>query len=227
MTVPIPKTNPARIGAIAAGGAIAAAVALYWFAQRSAPTPEDVAQVWASENRGVAEDSLNALIQSRSGGLGLRVGEGDALNWSYSPPKPAGGDRYEMSAGASVRLDIPIMDTLDSARVVGLYAVEAALPFHLTVDMGTRTVTDWRVHLSEGEFAGDAPSTLGGGGGFEGDARDCIRAASDAGLPDYAMRTLVKPPSERERAETIQMNAALMSKGVMDVCQPYLETTAP
>lgn len=226
MTVPIPKTNPARVGAIVAGGAIAAAVALYWFAQRSAPTPERVAQVWASENRGVAEDNLNALIRTRAGGLGIRVGEGDALKWSYSPPKPAGGDRYELSAGASVRLDIPIMDTLDSARVVGLYAVEAALPFHLTVDMGTRTVTDWRVHLSEGEFAGGMPPAPDGGG-FEGEARDCMRAASDAGLPDYAMRTLVKPPSERDRAETIQMNAALMSKGVMDVCQPYLETTAP
>ena len=218
--------NPARIGAFAAGGAIVAVAALYWFAQRSAP--ERVAQAWASANRGVAEDNLNALIQSRAGGLGLRVGEDVVVDWTYSQPKPAGGDYYEVTATASVRLEIPVVGMIHSDGVVDRYAIEAALPFHLTVDMGARTVSDWRVRLDEGEFDSNLPTTTSEEVPVRDDAaRDCVSAALDAGLQDYAMRTLMKPPSERDRAETLRMNAALMSKGVMDVCEPHLETTAP
>ena len=102
------------------------------------------ARSWAedtTENSELVIAEIVTLVTSDIPGASLFSGViadqiAGLLSWEYSEPVNTTGDFYELTATVSTQatLDLPL---------IGSKTYEAKLPFDLTVDLGTGTVTDW------------------------------------------------------------------------------------
>ena len=104
----------------------------------------NAARSWAedtTENSKLVIAEIVTLVTSDIPGASLFSGViadqiAGLLSWEYSEPVNTTGDFYELTATVSTQatLDLPL---------IGSKTYEAKLPFDLTVDLGTGTVTDW------------------------------------------------------------------------------------
>lgn len=212
-----------------------------WIASLSTPatpTPENVASKWTGENSGILNDEMSEFILAQTGGggenvIGYQVRDriADVVVWEYvvSPVDPDAGS-YDVTAKASVLFESVSVPLADGDSFDGY--IEMDMAYHLLVNLDEETVTDWHAHFDEAVFDTNIPTLVGSSSeliqtlGLEPPRADCLMAAIDAGIPEYAMSTLRKPLSKHEPGESIQLGAALNAYGIMDDCKPYLENAA-
>ena len=240
---------------LAVGLVVAAAVtvSLYLLADRvvndgiSPPELEEIARAWTEENIGGAMgDAMVDFIVSEShteqpGILGEYLKErlDPATTWSYGPIVSVGNGRYEVTATAmtNVHQIMPPMVRDSSGSEVTIEPGDlervATMPFHLTVDTDSKSVTDWHVHPGEATYvtafdeerlasiAINVEETLG-------EAADkCIGSAAGKDLPQYHMMTLLQPPEEREPAKAVHLYDAVSAIGLNAVCREWLGDLSP
>ena len=102
----------------------------------------EVAKAWVSASIDEVADEVielvvgEAPIVNQIAGAVLSDQIRDNLLWEYSPPKREAEDRYQVTATASVTLEIKI-------PILGAKTYAASLPFILDVDTDTEAVVRW------------------------------------------------------------------------------------
>ncbi len=226
------------IAALAFAIILIGAVSAWHVSRPAALTPEDVASEWAEGNADVVSDAVAEFVIPRIGGMGeailgqyVRSNVADALTWSYDArPLSTSADLYDVTATASIRLEDVVVPIVGEDPEIGYIA--AAMPHRLTVDLGSMTVIEAHVHPDKATFDTSLPPLIGSTDelvralNLEGLQAECVASAGDAEVPAYAMNILLKPTQLYERAESIQLGAALRAYGIMDACEPYLDSSS-
>ena len=200
----------------------------------------ETARDWTDNSiDGAAGDELVRFIVERSNTgqpeeLGSFVKEGLRLatTWTYGPTVQLRGDRYEVTATASTRVHeiVPIQyiflsqgaqesdapDGLDDPRKI------VHMPFHLTINLGSKEVSDWHVHADEAIYDINVPLAMSLEEAYGKTAADCIHAVLEVELPDSTEIALFREPNEREWIEARQLNEAIIKAGLGDVCKTWI-----
>ncbi len=195
----------------------------------------EVARYWTEDNidGAVGDELVKFIVEMSNNGqpeeFGMFVKERlrSATTWSYGPIVDQ-GDRYEITAMASTRIHeiVPV-------RYIGLpedaevrngldgYQEVVTMPFHLTIDLGSKSVFDWHVHADEGTY-----NTNGLQVSMEevyGEAvAKCVRMVLVSGLQESLEIVLFTEPRERERIEASELNEAISEAGLSEVCEEWL-----
>ena len=211
--------------------------------------PEKIAQVWAeNEIHGVAGDELVKFIVSESNTrqpdmLGRFVK--DRLNlattWSYGPVVNVGGDRYEVTAIAETRLH-DIVPTVVLSGTEGNSGAGGAdrrranigkkqiftMPFHLTVDIRSMSVSEWRAqadqatHKSFEDSNAPMPTVITIEEMFGAATAQCIHSALGEEVMESVLEILYIPPDARDDTETTRLKDAISEAGLTDVCREWM-----
>lgn len=215
---------------------------------------EEIARAWTMDNiNGAAGDELAKFIVSESNTAQpdmffeyLKERLESVTTWNYGPIKRTGENRYETTATATTRvhdtMDPPIFtfeDETKGARGEALptptasdviFTRIAKMPFSLTVDLESNSVTDWQARLDEANettriVSERFPNAMTVEELYGDAVAECVNAAMRAmrnDLPDSVIRTLFLPPSEREEADAARAKAAVESAGIGDVCENWI-----
>ena len=218
--------------------AIAAAAAFYSLLR--SPAPEDIAREWADSNLGGAAGShlvafyLAEINQTgdESFGESIKHSLNPITTWSYGPTTNLGGERYEVTTVAVVRLheifkpalleSIPISGSIDLSD----YEETVTMPFHLTVDTASSRVIDWHAHADEAVYYTSIPRIQIIEEGTVTAPEECsnpvMERSARTRMSNFPYDAFDKPPEERGRIEAIQLNAAIIALGLDDVCEEWL-----
>ena len=228
-----------RLDILAASIIIVAAIAgavFIWNSRPSEPklTPEDVARSWAENNLdSAASDEIVKFIVSISNArqpelfseyLGDRLHH--STSWSYSPALKLSSNRYEVVATASTNLhDIAPTVILDDRVPVSVTQV-ITMPFHLAVDMESKSVVDWSARTDEAfsySAHGDSPPNAITLEEMYGEApARCIRSVLEKGVSQSVAEILYMPPTVRNESETTRLHSALSAVELDAECQEWV-----
>ena len=202
---------------------------------------EEIARAWAEDNiDGAAGDELVEFIVERSTtrqpemlGEFLKERLRSATTWTYGPIVNQGGDRYEVTATASTDVHeiVPskISGVPEGMPTPGPFERVATMPFHLTIDLESRGVSDWHIHADESAYRETAPvgvSMASVEEAFGETAADCIHSALELGLSDSLESALLTEPLEREPIAAIQLTEAINIAGLRNLCEEWIGSSS-
>ena len=206
------------------------------------PEVEEIARAWAKDGiNGEVGDQMVDFIVSKSFteepdllGEYLKEGLEAATIWSYGPIKEVDGGVYEVSAEAStnVHFIMPLqslndrwgtrvpLDPEDFKRI-------ATMPYHLRVEMDSKSVTYWHAHPEEGIYTTIVnPDKMPNGEtveeAFGSEAAECIAVAMGKDLPPADVVTLLQPPGMRKEPDLTRLNATLSAMGLDTLCEEWV-----
>lgn len=204
------------------------------------PTPgevaEGIARAWAEDNiRGVAGDELVEFRLTKESNTAryedlrryLKERIHRATTWSYGPTLDL-GSRYGVTATASVQVhEIRPSRFITSEGVVEGEEI-IVMPFHLSVDLASESVTDWHVHTDEATYDTNRPESMESlidvaiDDVLRPEAMPCFLAtmAAEVTEPDV-VAALLKNPEERDPIEAIRLSDAISAAGLGDVCEEW------
>lgn len=198
----------------------------------------EIASDWAEDNiDGAVGDELVKFIVEKSHtrqpemlGEFLKKGLRPATTWTYGSIVSQDGDRYEVTARASTQVhEIVPSETRvpEGMPTPGPFERVATMPFHLTIDMESRSVSDWHTHADEFAYRETAPpgvTMVYVEDAFGEAAADCIYAALDLRLSDPLESALLTEPTEREMIAAIQLKEAINAAGpgLRDLCEEWI-----
>ena len=101
------------------------------------------------------------------------------------------------------------------------------MPFHLTVEIDSKSVTDWHIHPGEGSYVTTInPEKLANvrtvEEAFGQAAAECIGMALSKDLPKSEFDTLLQPSEMREDIDAIRLYTALSVVGLNAVCKEWI-----
>ena len=194
--------------------------------------PEKIARDWAEDNLdGVAGDELVKFISAKTNPMQpemFRVYVKERLdlgtNWTYGPAVNVSDDLYNVTAMAIVRLGniMPTVYTNNDERASpNAFRPKKVftMPFHLTVDMESLSVTDWLVHAEEFTYDTNVVSVEDV---FGPEMAECVNSALIAGVSGSIMELLLKPSNELEDTEIRQLNDALSKPELNGLCEEWI-----
>ena len=198
----------------------------------------------------IVEESITAQPEMLRDFLKRRLES--VTTWNYGQIVRTGESRYEMTATATTRVHNAIaMEVSPTIKFIGepesanepkdarvemarsLTASDfthtriAKMPFSLTVDLESDSVTDWRARRDEADLSYRIESeklpNLATVDDLYGDGiAKCVSAAVAEGLPDNVMQTLFTPPRARAESDAARARDAVDSAGLGGVCENWI-----
>ena len=224
--------------------AISVILFMQFTANREDPMPDlnEIVRTWAEYSiEHMAGDELVDFIVSKSFteepdllSEYLKDGLKSATTWYYGPVVRVSDVRYELTATASTRVHdiLPLTSIKDrSGAVVPLeqddFSRVATMPFHLTVDMDSKSVTDWYVQLEEGTYVTTMnPAKLANvetvEEAFGSSSAECIETALGKDISQSDIDALLQPPGMRREIDAVRLSATLSALGLGALCKEWI-----
>ena len=197
----------------------------------------EIARDWAEDNvDGEAGDEMVEFIVEMSTtrqpemlGQFLKERLRSATTWTYGPIVNQSGDIYEVTATASTHVHeiVPSKTYVpEGMPTPGPFERVATMPFHLTIDLESRGISDWHTHADESAYRETAPvgvSMVSVEEAFGETAADCIHSALALKLSDSLASAVLTEPIEREPTAAIQLKEAINTAGLRDLCEEWID----
>ena len=207
-----------------------------WIENESEGELVEIARAWAEHNvGGAAGDEIVEFIvgmsHTRQPEMLMRFIKErlrPATTWTYVPIINQGGDIYEVTVTASTHVhEIVPSKTFapEGMPTPGPFETVATMPFHLTIDLESRGVSDWHIHSDEATYRETAPAgvtMVSMEDAFGEIASDCIHSVLDLRLSDSLESALLTEPGDREPIEAIQLKEATNAAGLGYLCKEWI-----